>query len=205
MQNENQSSMRSKDDLGAKARELGRDVKNQASDLAQSATDTVKDQASKMTEAARDMASQAGDKMQAAMADQKNAGADYVSNIADTVRRVSYEFDGQIPQAGFYIRKAATQIDSVSEALRTRDISELMGDVQNFARQQPAAFFGAAVLAGFAAVRFFKSAPEEATSSSPQRNYGSGNTAYGAGTTTYGAGSTGSTASDSMAPMGMQR
>src|SRR5215213_3331311 len=202
MQNENQSSTRSKDDFGAKARELGRDVKNQASDLAQSATDTVKDQASKMTEAAREMASQAGEKMQAAAADQKNTGADYVSNIADTVRRVSYEFDGQIPQAGSYIRKAAAQIDSVSDALRTRDFSELMGDVQNFARQQPAAFFGAAVLAGFAAVRFFKSAPEQAAYSSAYRSDGSSNTAYGSGTTRYGAGSTGSTSGDAMAPMG---
>src|SRR3954452_13290476 len=76
------------------------------------------------------------------------------------VRRASYEFDGQLPQAGHYIRQAAAQINSVSDALRTRDISELGGDVQEFARKQPAAFFGAAVLAGFAAVRFFKSAPE---------------------------------------------
>ena len=151
------------------------------------------------------MASQAGEKVQAAVADQKNAGADYVGNIADTVRRVSYEFDGQLPQAGFYIRKAASQIDSVADALRTRDVSELMGEVQNFARQQPAAFFGAAVLAGFAAVRFFKSAPEHTGSSSSQRSYGSGNTAYGSTSTGYGAGATGSSTRDAMAPMGLQR
>jgi gas vesicle protein len=205
MQNENQST-RSKDDLGSKARELGRDVKNQASDLAQSATETVKGQASKVTETAREMASQAGEKVQAAVADQKNAGADYVGNIADTVRRVSYEFDGQLPQAGFYIRKAASQIDSVADALRTRDVSELMGEVQNFARQQPAAFFGAAVLAGFAAVRFFKSAPEHTGSSSSQpSSYGSGNTAYGSTSTGHGAAATGSSTPDAMAPMGLQR
>jgi gas vesicle protein len=166
MQNENQSSMRSKDDLGAKARDIGRDLKSQATDLAQSATETVKSQAANLTEQAREVASDAGGKMMAAVADQKSAGADYVGNIAEVVRRASYEFDGQLPQAGHYIRQAAAQIGNVSEALRTRDVSELAGDLQDFARKQPAAFFGAAVLAGFAAVRFFKSARERSDYSS---------------------------------------
>ena len=42
------------------------------------------------------------------------------------VRRASYEFDGQLPQAGQYIRSAADQIDSVSSALRTRQLGELV-------------------------------------------------------------------------------
>jgi len=164
MQNPNQPSTRSKDDLGTKARELGQDLKDQASDLAQSATQSVKSQAANLTanltEQAREAATNAGDKMISAVADQKSAGADYVDNIAEAVRRASYEFDSQLPQAGHYIRQAAAQISSVSDALRTRDISQLTGDVQDFARKQPAAFFGAAILAGFAAVRFFKSAPD---------------------------------------------
>jgi hypothetical protein len=160
MQNENQPSMRSKDDLGSKAREIGRDLKSQASDLAQSATQTVKSQAANLTDQAREVAADAGEKMKMAVADQKSAGADYVGNIAEVVRRASYEFDAELPQAGHYIRQAAAQMSNVSDALRTRDVSALLNDVQDFARKQPAAFFSAAVLAGFAAVRFVKSAPE---------------------------------------------
>jgi hypothetical protein len=160
MQNEKQSLTRTADDLGGKAREIGRDLKDQASGLAESVTETVKSQAANLTEQARELASDAGEKMKSAVVDQKSAGADYIGNVAEIVRRASYEFDGQLPQAGHYIRQAAAQISNVSDALRTRDISELAGDVQDFARKQPAAFFGAAVLAGFAAVRFFKSAPE---------------------------------------------
>ena len=174
MQTPNQPSTRSKDDLGTKARELGRDLKDQASDLAQSAAETVKSQAANLTGQARDVATDAGEKMMAAVSDQKSAGADYVDNIAETVRRASYEFDSQLPQAGHYIRQAAAQISNVSDVLRTRDISELAGNVQDFARKQPAAFFGAAVLAGFAAVRFFKSAPERS-------DYGSDMTGQNAG------------------------
>jgi hypothetical protein len=105
--------------------------------------------------------------MKAAVADQKSAGADFVGNFAQMVRRASYEFDGGMPQAGQYIRKAAGQLDGVSDVLRSRDLSQLVGEVQNFARQQPTAFFGAAVLAGFAAVRYFKSAPDSPRSNAP--------------------------------------
>jgi len=170
MQNETPRSRPVNQDYTTKARDLGRDLKGQASELAESATDTLKTQANNLTESTRELASQAGDKMKAAVADQKMAGADYVGDFADMVRRASYEFDGQIPQAGQYIRKAADQIGSVSEALRTRDISELVGEVQDFARKQPAAFFGAAVLAGFAAVRFFKSAPAGQTNTYAQNS-----------------------------------
>jgi hypothetical protein len=170
MQNETPRSRPVTQDYTTKARDLGRDLKGQASELAESATDTLKTQANNLTESTRELASEAGEKMKAAVADQKMAGADYVGNFAEMVRRASYEFDGQIPQAGQYIRKAADQIGSVSEALRTRDVSELVGEVQDFARKQPAAFFGAAVLAGFAAIRFFKSAPTGQNNSYSQNN-----------------------------------
>ena len=173
MQNETSSGRPNPNqDFTTKARDLGRDLKNQASGVAEAAVDTVKQQASDLTDTARELASDAADKMKTAVSDQKAAGADYVGNVAEMVRRASYEFDNQMPQAGQYIRKAAAQIDSVSEALRTRDLTELTQDIQDFARKQPAAFFGAAVLAGFAAVRFFKSAPE---SQSGQRYASSGN------------------------------
>jgi hypothetical protein len=91
------------------------------------------------------------------MVEQKSAGADYVGNVVGIIRRSAREFDAEIPQAGEYIRKAAAQLENVSGAMRNRDMSEIIGNVQDFARKQPTAFFGAAVLLGFAAVRFFKS------------------------------------------------
>ena len=152
--------------LGAKtegaidqAKDFGRDIKGQASALTQSATDAVKTQAGNLTEQAKDVASDAGEKLRATVSEQKAAGADYVGNVASIIRRTAYEFDSDIPQAGHYIRKAAAQLDTVSDAMRNRDMSQIVGNVQDFARKQPTAFFGAAVLLGFAAVRFLKSAP----------------------------------------------
>ena len=51
--------------------------------------------------------------------------------------------------------------------MRNRDMSEIVGNVQAFARKQPTAFFGAAVLLGFAAVRFIKSGSGDAGFSKP--------------------------------------
>jgi len=139
------------------AQNFGRDMKDQAGDLTQSATEAVKAQAGNLTASAKEMVSDAGDKLRSTVTEQKAVGADYVDNIANIIRRTAYEFDGEIPQAGHYIRKAAAQLDNVSQALRNQDVSALVGNVQDFARKQPTAFLGAAVLVGFAAVRFLKS------------------------------------------------
>ena len=122
-------------------------MKGQASALTQSATDAVKTQAGNLKESAKEVASDAGDKLRASVSEQKAAGADYVGNVANIIRRTAYEFDSDIPQAGHYIRKAAAQLENVSEAMRNRDMSEIVGNVQDFARKQPTAFFGAAVSA----------------------------------------------------------
>ena len=161
-------------DVASQAREFGREVKGQATELTKSATEVVKTQAANLTESAKDVAADAGERLRASVREQKAAGADYVGNVANIVRRTAYEFDTDIPQAGHYIRKAAAQLENVSQAMRNRDMSEIVGNVQDFARKQPTAFFGAAVLIGFAAVRFFKSgagtaaaAPSSNTSGPP--------------------------------------
>ena len=146
--------------LMEEARAVASDLKQQASKVAEHAAEQVKTKASELTESAKGLASDATEKVRTAVEDQKNAGADFVSGVAGAVRRAAAEFDDQIPQAGQYIRQAAEQIDGASEALRRRDLGQLVGEIQNFARRQPTAFLGAAVLAGFAAVRFLKSSTE---------------------------------------------
>src|SRR5688500_18387024 len=95
------------------AREFGQEVKGQATELAKNATDAIKSQAANLTESAKDVASEASEKIRTTLQEQKAAGADYVGNVANIIRRTAYEFDSDIPQAGHYIRKAASQIDNV--------------------------------------------------------------------------------------------
>jgi hypothetical protein len=149
-----------------------REMKEKAAGLAGSSAEAIKDRASDAMEAAKDMASQATDKFKQAVDGQKNAGADYVGNLADAMRRAAREFDGDLPIAGAYIRKAASQIEGVSDQIKTGNIGDLVSAAQSFARRQPTAFLGLAVLAGFGAVRFLKSSANSSDTYSGSDYYG---------------------------------
>lgn len=113
----------------------------------------------------KDLISRASEKLIDTAEQQKTAGANFVGDIAGAVRRAAGEFEGQVPQAAEYIRYAADQMDTMSDAVRRRDVGQIVSELQSFARQQPTAFLGATFLAGFAAVRFLKSSSSGATRS----------------------------------------
>jgi uncharacterized protein YjbJ (UPF0337 family) len=152
--------------LADQALAASRDLKEKAADMAGSSTEAIKGRASDAMGAAKDVASQATDKLKQTVDDQKNAGADYVGNLADTMRRAAREFDHDLPIAGAYIRKAASQIEGVSDQIKTGNFSDLVSGAQAFARRQPTAFLGLAVLAGFGAVRFLKSSANDSDATS---------------------------------------
>jgi hypothetical protein len=145
----------------------GREFKDKAKQMAGSSTDTMKDQASDFVDATKDAASQATEKMKQAVDGQKNAGAEYVGGLADTMRRAAREFDKDLPIAGTYIRKAASQVEVVSDSIRNGNFNDLVRNAQSFARRQPTAFLGMAVLAGFGVIRFLKSSAEASNDSQP--------------------------------------
>ena len=147
-----------KQDVADRAMDAGRQVQDAALDLANSSAEALKGHASHMMDAVKDVASEAQEHVQRKITEQKGLGADYVDNLADTMRRAANQFDADIPVAGTYIRKAAVQVENAADALRKGDFNDLVQGAQRFARDQPTAFFGLAFLAGFGAVRFLKSA-----------------------------------------------
>jgi hypothetical protein len=151
----------------------GRDMKNKASEAADSSVDAIKQQAAEFVESAKGVASDATDKFKETIDGQKTAGAEYVGSLAETLRRAAREFDQDLPIAGTYIRKAATQVETASDSIKNGNFNDLVRGAQSFARRQPTAFLGIAVLAGFGAVRFLKSTAEATPNAgSNQRNYG---------------------------------
>ena len=85
---------------------------------------------------AADLASQGRDKIMEKAEDQKRAGAEYISGIAEAIRRAAQEFDNKGSFAANYIRTAASGVDNVAETVRNGDFSELMTQTQNFARRR---------------------------------------------------------------------
>jgi len=144
------------------------DLSDQVSGAVREGAREMKEQASNVAESVKGLASQAGEKLLNSAEEQKAAGADFASVMAGAMRRAANEFDKDVPQAAQYIRLAADQIDTASDAFRRRDLNQLVADVQGFARRQPVAFLGAAVFAGFAVVRFLKTSTAAASAGSNQ-------------------------------------
>jgi len=151
-----------------------REIKEKAIGIAAASSETIKGQASEFVDAAKDVASQATDKLKQTVDGQKTAGADYVGSLANTIRRAAKEFDGDLPIAGTYIRKAASQVEGVADTLRTGNFNDLVRGAQSFARRQPTAFLGIAVLAGFGVARFLKSSANDTEVSGVNRSHDTG-------------------------------
>jgi hypothetical protein len=109
-------------------------------------------------ETAKTVASDAGEQLKITIQDQKQAGAHHVARFAQAVESAADQLDRDTPELARYVREAAHQVEAFSQNLRERDVRQLLGDVQDFARQQPTAFLGASMLVGFGLARFFKSA-----------------------------------------------
>jgi hypothetical protein len=117
------------------------------------AVETLEDAARETVRAAGKSAREAG---QAGMA----AGAERIESVAHAVRDAAERFDKDLPSAAAYVRDAAEGLERASSVLRERSIEDAFKLAENFARRQPAAFFGASVLAGFVLARFLKSTAE---------------------------------------------
>jgi hypothetical protein len=115
----------------------------QAQKSASAAADRMKNRA---RDTARDMAEQ-----------QKAAGADQLGGMAHAMEAAAGELQKQMPLAAEYVDDVAARLDDLASALRERSVDDMLGNVADFARRQPAAFFAGAVAAGFALSRFAKS------------------------------------------------
>jgi methyl-accepting chemotaxis protein len=92
---------------------------------------------------------------------QKHDSAEKIGGVAAAVRHAADDLEHDLPRAAGYIHQAADSMERASAALKEHSLDELVGGLGRFARNQPAAFFGAAMLAGFALSRFLKSAAEQ--------------------------------------------
>ena len=91
---------------------------------------------------------------------QKQAGADQIGGVARAIYGAAHEIEEEMPHAAGFVHDAAARLEGAANSLRERSVDDLVRSLNNFARSQPATFFGGAVLAGFALSRFLKSSAE---------------------------------------------
>ena len=96
--------------------------------------------------------------------DQQKAAAGGLGQFAGALRKAAREMGdgGQQAPMSRMIESAADGLERFSGSLREKDLDGLVRDAESFARRQPMLFFGAAIAAGFLAVRFMKATrPDE--------------------------------------------
>lgn len=145
--------------------QLGQAV-SAAGDQAQQAAGQVVDQA-------QQVAGQVLDTAKEQTTNRVSAGKDQVATtvdaVAEAIRQSSQGLrdQNQTAVAG-YAEQAADRLGGAATYLRERDVPQLIGEAENFARRQPAVFLGAAFGLGLLAARFLKSSRQQAQSQQTQ-------------------------------------
>ena len=99
--------------------------------------------------------------------EQKNRAADGLGGIADVIRNAGNELRAENEALASYVDAASDQMRRFADQIREKGVSEMMDDVNQFARRRPALFIGGAFLVGIGLARFLKSS----AGSGGDRNY----------------------------------
>ena len=89
--------------------------------------------------------------------EQKNRAADGLGGIADVIRNAGNELRAENEALASYVDAASDQMRRFADQIREKGVSEMMDDVNQFARRRPALFIGGAFLVGIGLARFLKS------------------------------------------------
>lgn len=130
-----------------KAADAAAQVKDKAGETAAMAKDQAKRAATQVTEQAK-----------ATVESRMSDVAQELGNVADVVRQTTH--DGGLGTSDTVVRygeRIADQIEGVSSYLDEHGVEEILTDIQDFARRQPAVFLGGAFMLGVVVGRFLRS------------------------------------------------
>lgn len=107
---------------------------------------------------AKEMSADIQSEGQRLASEQKEVATSSLLDLASAIRNAADELERrQQTQVANMARTLAGGLEDFSRSIRQRNFQDMMSDVQRFARDHPAVFFGGALLAGLAVARFTKS------------------------------------------------
>lgn len=151
--------------------EFAEAAKHEANEVGRQARAVAED----VKQEVRAAADQAKEHARSAATRQKDAAAQQMGGLAHALKAASDDLRsrGQDSTAA-YVRQAADGLERASGTMRERDIDDLIGTVEDFARRQPVAFLGGAVAAGFGLARFMRSSADRRRSAADATRAGEG-------------------------------
>jgi ABC-type transporter Mla subunit MlaD len=130
--------------------------------VAQQAAQQAGQLVNQVQEQAGAVAQQVQGQARSQLSEQKDQVANSLSGLAQSARQIGDQMrqSGQAPLA-HYADATANQIQQTADYLHNRTISQLIGDIEDFARRQPAVFIAGGVVLGMLAARFIKSSNQQ--------------------------------------------
>jgi ABC-type transporter Mla subunit MlaD len=126
----------------------------------------IKEQAQQAMEEARqkgrEVADQAQDKAADLIAEQQHRLAGQIGNVASALQNTARQLDNEQAWLAHGAENAAQSLNSMAGAMRDKDFSTLVNELERYTRQQPAVVLGGAAIAGFLLTRFLKSSTHHA-------------------------------------------
>jgi len=117
-----------------------------------------------LKEGARSLGEEARDRASGYVEGGKQAVTDSLEAFAQAIRRASDELsERDQTTAAQLIRTGASTLERVTRSIEGTNLEDMIRQVRTFARNNPTAFIGATMLAGFALARFARASSQPAT------------------------------------------
>ena len=123
-------------------------VVDKAQAVAEKAQEKVSETTSAAKEQAKRAATQVTDQAKSTVDTRMTDAADDIGSVADAVRKTSHEMGSENEMVGRYGERIAEQLDGISSYLNEKGVEDVLTDLQDFARRQPAVFLGGAFMLG---------------------------------------------------------
>lgn len=92
---------------------------------------------------------------------QRERAASGLTSMVDALRQGGQHIEQQNPTIASYVDTAASQLERFTGGIRGKNLTQIVTDVERFARRRPAMFLGGAFVLGVVAARFLKSSAPE--------------------------------------------
>jgi hypothetical protein len=168
----------------------GQDDTNAGSSTTQQIADKARQSADQVKQAASSATDQVKQTTMSQAASQKDQAAQSLNTVGQAVNQAAQQLrqNNQAPIAQV-AETAASNINQLADYLRTRNVNDLIGEVESFASRQPALFLGGAFLVGVLGARFLKSSrsgmSQQGSSAGAQQWRGQGQQRWSAAPTGY--------------------
>ena len=147
-------------DAGAEARAEAEKAKNEARAAADEAQAKIEGLTGQAKAEAEKVAAQAREHAEAMAAQYRDRFAGEASRMSNALRDASANMRDGSPQERA-ISHMADSMANAADAISSKDLGSVIGDINAFARRNPTAFIGGAALLGFAAARFAKASASD--------------------------------------------